>query len=56
MDYISVKEASKRWNISERSVRNYCAEGRVTGAVLLGKTWLIPSDSTKPIRKNKKSS
>lgn len=55
MDYISVKEASKRWNISERSVRNYCAEGRVTGAVLLGKTWLIPSDSTKPIRKNKKS-
>lgn len=55
MDYISVKEASKKWDISERSVRNYCAEGRVNGAILLGKTWLIPIDSTKPIRKNKKS-
>lgn len=55
MDYISVKEASKKWNISERSVRNYCAEGRVNGAIMEGKTWLIPSDCIKPIRKNKKS-
>lgn len=55
MNYISVKEASKRWNISERSVRNYCAEGRVNGAIMEGKTWLIPTDANKPVRKSKNS-
>lgn len=53
MNYISVNDAAKKWNISERSVRNYCAEGRVKGAVLVGKTWMIPDDSAKPIRKTR---
>lgn len=52
--FISVKEASIKWNISERSVRNYCALGRVEGAVLVGKTWMIPKDTKKPIRINEK--
>ena len=51
MHYISVSEASKKWNISARSVRNYCAEGRVNGAILVGKSWLIPEGAEKPIRK-----
>lgn len=51
MNYISVAEASKKWNISERSVRNYCAEGRVSGAILVGKTWMIPESAEKPTRK-----
>lgn len=55
MDYISVVEAAKKWNISERSVRNYCAQGRVTGAFLTGKTWNIPQAATKPERSNKRS-
>ena len=50
MIYISVAEAAKRWGISERSVRNYCAEGRVPGAHLSGKTWEIPNDAEKPKR------
>ena len=53
MNYISVAETAKKWNVSERSVRNYCAEGRVEGAILVGKTWTIPSDAKKPERKNK---
>ena len=52
--FISVKEASITWNISERSVRNYCASGRVEGAILVGKTWMIPEGSKKPIRSNEK--
>ena len=52
--FINVKEASIKWNISERSVRNYCALGRVEGAVLVGKTWMIPEDAKKPIRSNEK--
>lgn len=55
MKYLSVAEIAKKWNISERSVRNYCAEGRIDGAVLIGKTWAIPEDIEKPSRKNKQS-
>ena len=53
MDFISVSEAAKRWGISERSVRNYCAQGRITGAFLTGKTWNIPTTAEKPDRLNK---
>ena len=53
MNYISVKEAAGKWNISERSVRNYCANGRIPGAVLNGKTWKIPEDAVKPQRKKR---
>ena len=42
MRYLSVTEIAKKWNVSERSVRNYCAQGRVPGAFLTGKTWNIP--------------
>lgn len=53
MEYRSVAETAKLWGISERSVRNYCAEGRVEGAVLTGKTWNIPAAANKPDRLNK---
>lgn len=54
MKYLSVTETAKKWNISERSVRNYCALGKVDGAFLTGKTWNIPEDAQKPDRVNKK--
>ena len=38
------------WGVSERSVRNYCASGRVVGAYLKGKTWMVPEDAAKPKR------
>jgi Fic family protein len=53
MEYISVEEVAIRWNVSERSVRNYCQKGRVEGAVLVGKTWKIPFDAQKPSRKER---
>ena len=53
MDFISVSEAAKRWGVSERSVRNYCAQGRIAGAFLTGKTWNIPTTAEKPDRLNK---
>ena len=56
VNYISVEEASQNWQISERSVRNYCAQGRVEGALLEGKTWKIPSTAEKPDRKPRHSS
>ena len=54
MKYLLVAEIAKKWNVSERSVRNYCAKGRVNGAVLIGKTWNIPENAEKPERINKK--
>ena len=48
MRYLSVAEIAKKWNMSERSVRNYCAKGRVNGAFLTGKTWNLPENAEKP--------
>lgn len=53
--YLSVAETAKKWNISERSVRNYCAQGRVPGAFLTGKVWNIPESARKPERANKQT-
>ena len=55
MKYLLVSEAAKRWNISERSVRNYCAHGRIPNALLKGKTWYLPENAEKPERVNKHS-
>ena len=55
MKYLLVSEAAKRWNISERSVRNYCAHGRIPNALLNGKTWYLPENAEKPERVNKHS-
>lgn len=54
MNYLSVAETAKKWNISEQSVRNYCAQERIPGAVLIGKTWHIPENAEKPARSNGK--
>ena len=53
MKYLSVAEAANLWGLSERSVRNYCAHGRIEGAFLKGKTWFIPETAEKPDRLNK---
>ncbi|QSI02014.1 Fic family protein [Treponema ruminis] len=55
MMYISVEDAAQNWQISERSVRNYCSQGRVEGALLEGKTWKIPATAQKPKRKPRHS-
>ena len=52
MKYLSVVETAKKWNMPERTVRNYCAEGKIPGAFLIGKTWNIPADAVKPGRIN----
>lgn len=53
MKYLSVAEIAKKWNVSERSVRNYCAHGKIDGAFITGKTWNIPEEAVKPDRADK---
>ena len=52
-EYKNVEKISQKWNISERTVRYYCSEGRVPGAIIEGKTWIIPSDAEKPARQKR---
>lgn len=54
MEYISVKEYAAQQDLSERTVRNYCAVGRIEGAILVGKTWSIPAGSVIQDKKQRK--
>lgn len=56
MEYISVVQFAEKYGISERTARKYCAEGRVYGAFLTGKTWNIPADAELPKKSKRKLS
>ena len=53
MDYITLKEASEKWNISARMINYYCSKGRIPGAVKMASVWLIPKDTQKPTDRRK---
>lgn len=46
--FITLKEASDEWGISERRIRTLCANGRIDGASKLGTIWAIPKEAQKP--------
>ena len=54
MKYITASQAANKWNISQRRVQIFCAEGRISGVFKLGETWAIPADVKKPNDKRKK--
>ena len=54
MEYISVAQFAGKYGISERTARKYCADGKIDGAFLTGKTWNIPSDTMLPKKGNAK--
>lgn len=54
MKFLSVSEIAEKWNVSERTVRNYANNKRITGAKLESRSWKIPADATKPNRLNQK--
>lgn len=53
--FMTVKEASAKWGISDRRIRVLCAEGKISGAIKEGKTWKFPVDTVKPIDRRYKS-
>lgn len=50
-EYMTVQEAAKLWEISERRIQKLCEENRIDGVVRLSRVWLIPKDATKPADK-----
>ncbi len=53
-EYMTVQEAAKKWELSERRVQKLCAENRIDGIVRLSRVWLIPKDAEKPVDGRKK--
>lgn len=51
MEYMTTKDAVKKWNISERRIRQLLADCRIEGAVKVGNSWNIPIDALKPVDK-----
>ena len=45
---ITVKQAAKKWNVSERRVQKLCNDGRIKGATRFGRAWMIPSTAVLP--------
>ena len=55
MEYITVKEAAKKWNLSERRLQTMCNEGLIPGVMKFGHAWAIPREAVKPTDKRIKS-
>ena len=51
LSFISAKEAAEKWNISQRRISVLCSENRISGAMMVGNMWIIPSNAEKPIDK-----
>ena len=56
MEYVSVNQYADAHGLPERTVRNWCAAGKIHGAFLTGKTWNIPADASIPERTKQKIS
>lgn len=48
LEYISVKEAANKWDISERRIQKLCESNRIEGVIRFGHSWMIPRDAKKP--------
>lgn len=53
--YMTLKEASEKWGISDRRINRLCLENRIPGATKLGNMWAIPFNAKKPEDKRVKS-
>ena len=51
MEFMTIKEAAEKWNLSVRRVQTICNEGMIEGAMKFGNTWAIPKNAVKPADK-----
>jgi len=55
MEFMTIREAAEKWNLSVRRVQTICNEGMIEGAMKFGNTWAIPKNAVKPADKRIKS-
>lgn len=53
-EYMTVQEAAKKWELSERRIQKLCADNRIDGVIHIGRVWLIPNEASKPIDRRTK--
>ena len=51
MEFMPIKSAAVKWNLSVSSLQTICNEGMIEGAMKFGNTWAIPKDAVKPVDK-----
>lgn len=56
MDFMTLKEASEKWEITPRQINYLCTAGRIPGAVKMATIWLVPKDAEKPVDRRYKNS
>jgi hypothetical protein len=49
MDYITIKEAAEKWNLSVRRVQDICKADMIQGIKKFGHSWAIPADAERPM-------
>ena len=52
MQFVSTKEFAEAHGVVERTVRSYCAQGKILGAQRIGRKWCVPTNATLPTRRN----
>ena len=48
MNYLTIKEAAEKWDLSVRRIQEMCSVGKIEGAVKFGREWAIPKEAKKP--------
>lgn len=56
MEYLNITQTAEKWKISPRRLQTLCSNGKIEGAVRLGKFWMIPESAQKPIDGRTKAS
>lgn len=54
-EYMTVQDAAKLWELSERRVQRLCKENRIEGVLNINRVWLIPKEAEKPVDKRRKA-
>lgn len=49
LDWLSTKQAAEKWGITERQIQSLCLQQKISGAVQLGRVWLIPKNAPRPV-------
>lgn len=51
--YITVQEAAEKWGVTDRQIQLWCKSGKIAGATMLSRIWIIPENAQRPVQKRK---
>jgi hypothetical protein len=49
LDWITPEAAGQKWGVKVRQVQALCTDGKIDGAIKMGRMWLIHKDTLRPI-------